>query len=163
MNWIDYAIIGIVGFSALVGLARGLIRELISLGSWIAALMIAWLMHRDLAAALSPHIAHPMLRTAVAFALLVVAVLILGAILGALLTALIHKVGLSGLDRLLGMAFGGARGVVIVAMLVYLAALTPLTNEPSWGESLLIRDVQAIAQWLLGQVPPEIKARLQQL
>ncbi|QIK38662.1 CvpA family protein [Caldichromatium japonicum] len=163
MNWIDYAILGIVCFSALVGLARGLIRELLSLGTWIAALLVAWFFHQDLAAVLSAQIAHPLLRIAVAFIVLVIAVLILGALLGALLSALIDKAGLSGLDHLLGMLFGGARGVVIVAMAIYLAALTPAPSDPTWHESRLISKAQAIAQWLLGLIPPEFQERLKQI
>ncbi len=163
LNWIDYAILGTVGFSALVGLARGLIREVLSLGSWIVALLVAWFFHRDLAAVLSTQIAHPMLRLAVAFIILVIAVLLLGALLGALLTALIDQMGLGGLDRLLGMTFGGARGVVIVAILVYLASFTPAPSDPAWNESILIRDFQAIAQWLLDLIPSEFKERLKQI
>ncbi|GAB7204612.1 hypothetical protein OS21_11010 [Dickeya oryzae] len=34
MVWVDYVIIGIVGFSALVSLIRGFVREALSLVTW---------------------------------------------------------------------------------------------------------------------------------
>lgn len=163
MNWVDYIILGTIALSALVGIARGLIREVLSLGTWIAALVIAWLFHPPLADLLTSQLAHPLMRQAAAFIGLVIVTLIAGSILGAILTALIDKVGLSALNRLLGMLFGGARGVVIIAMAVYLAALTPLPSDPVWTGSLLIADFQAIGQWLIELTPPEIAAKLKEI
>ena len=37
MVWIDYAIIGIVGFSALISLVRGFLKEAMSLVTWFVA------------------------------------------------------------------------------------------------------------------------------
>jgi len=163
MNWVDYIIIGIIALSALVGLARGLIREVLSLGTWIAALVIAWLLHQEVADMLSTQLSHPMVRKGVAFVGLVLLTLLAGAILAAILTTLIDTVGLSGLDRVLGMAFGGARGVVLVAMAVYLAALTPAPSDPVWKASTLIMDFESIGQWLLSLTPPELENRLKHI
>ena len=81
-------------------------------------------------------------------------VLILGAIFGQLLTTLIDKTGLTGTDRLLGILFGAARGAVLVAVLVYLAALTPMPEDPWWKESQLIGHFQTLADRLLDADPP---------
>ena len=159
MNWVDYIILGTIALSALVGVARGLIREVLSLGTWVAALAIAWFFHQELADLLSGQLAHPLVRKGAAFIALVLLVLIAGAILGTVLTALIDTVGLTGVDRLLGMAFGGARGVVLVAMTVYLVALTPAQGDPAWKESMLIKDFASISQWLLSLTPPELADR----
>ena len=163
MNWVDYIILGTIALSALVGVARGLIREVLSLGTWVAALAIAWFFHQELADLLSGQLAHPLVRKGAAFIALVLLVLIAGAILGTVLTALIDTVGLTGVDRLLGMAFGGARGVVLVAMAVYLAALTPAPSDPVWSASTLISDFESIGQWLLSLTPPELEDRLKQI
>ncbi|MGQ9658791.1 MAG: CvpA family protein [Thermochromatium sp.] len=163
MNWVDFIILGTIALSALIGVARGLIRELVSLGTWIAALVIAWFFHQELADLLSEQIAQPLVRKGVAFIALVLLVLLAGAILGAALTALIDTLGLTLFDRLLGMIFGGARGVVLVAMAVYLAALTPAPSEPAWGESRLIAEFEAIGQWLIGLMPPELTDRIKQI
>ncbi|EXJ14684.1 CvpA family protein [Imhoffiella purpurea] len=163
MNWVDYLIISIIVVSALVGVARGLIREVLALGVWILALLVAWLFHRDVADLLIPYLSQPALRMLVAFAVLVVVILFLGAILGAILVALVDRAGLNGVDRFLGLGFGAARGVLIVAMAVFLAALTPLPSDPVWAESSLLGDFQDMADWLLERVPEDVKARLKAL
>lgn len=163
MNWLDFAFIGIIVISALIGVARGLVREVLSLVVWVAALGLGWLYHREVADMLTANIAEPSVRLAVAFVGIVLAVLVLGAILGALVSLLIDKVHLGGVDRGLGLAFGAARGAVLVAMAVYLASLTPLPDEPWWQESKTIAQFQSVADWMLSLVPQEIQAQLKQV
>ncbi|MCG6895747.1 MAG: CvpA family protein [Thiocapsa sp.] len=163
MNWADYAILGVILLSALVGVARGLIREALSLGVWVAAILIAWLYHRQVADLLVPYVSQPTIRMAAAFIALVLLTLLVGAILGAVLAALVDKAGLSGVDRSLGLIFGAARGVVIVAMAVFLAALTPMPDDPWWKESRFIGRFQSVASWLVSFVPDEVQSRIKDL
>lgn len=163
MNWVDYAILGVILLSALVGVARGLVREALSLGVWIAAILIAWLYHRQVADLLVPYLSQPTVRMVAAFIALVLFTLLVGALLGAALSALVDRAGLSGLDRALGLVFGAARGVVIVAMVVFLAALTPMPDDPWWKESSSIGRFQSVANWLVSLVPEELRARIKEL
>lgn len=41
MVWIDYAIIAVIGFSCLVSLIRGFVREALSLVTWGCAFFVA--------------------------------------------------------------------------------------------------------------------------
>lgn len=163
MSWIDIAIIGVILLSALVGVARGLIRELLSLAVWIAALALGWLYHEQVAELLVSQISEPSVRPLAAFVGIALGVLILGAILGALLTMVVDKVGLTWIDRVLGLFFGAARGLVVAAMAVFLAALTPLPDEPWWNESRAIGELEQVADWMLSLVPPEIQARIKKV
>jgi membrane protein required for colicin V production len=163
MIWVDYVIIATVALSAVIGLARGLIREVLSLVIWVAAAGVAWIFHRPLADQLTPWLSTPTVRIGVAFVILVFVVLILGAIFGQILTTLIDRTGLTGTDRLLGVLFGAARGAVLVAVLVYLAALTPMPEDPWWKESQLIGHFQTLADRLLLLIPPEVLAKLKSL
>ena len=163
MNWVDFTIITVVVLSALVGLARGLVREALSLIVWITAVVVAWLFHRQVADLLTSQLSLPEVRIAAAFLGLVILTLLLGALLGALLTRFIEKMGLTATDRFLGLAFGGARGAVIVAMTVFLVALTPSPTETWWQESALVESFRGIAGWMLDLVPPELAARLKQI
>ncbi len=163
MIWVDFAIIGIIALSAIIGLARGFIREVLSLAIWVVAVFAAWTFHRPLAEQLTPWLSTPSVRIGVAFIILVLVVLILGAILGQILTTLIEKTGLTGTDRLLGVVFGAARGALLVAVLVYLAALTPMPDDPWWKESQLIGHFQTLADRMLALIPPEVEAKLKSL
>jgi membrane protein required for colicin V production len=163
MIWVDYVIVGIIALSALIGLARGLIREVISLVVWVAALGAAWFFYEPVAGQLEPWISTPSLRIGAAVLMLVFAVLIAGSIIGYLLATLVDKTGLSGTDRLLGLVFGAARGAVLVALVVFLASLTPLTEDPWWDQSRLLDQFKIFADWMLQQVPPDLTDRIKAL
>ena len=163
MVWVDYAIIGVIALSVLVGLTRGLQREVLSFVIWLGAVLIAWTFHKELAPQLAPWVDMPTARLGAAFLILVLGVLILGAIFGHLLSILVRKSKLTGTDRALGAAFGAVRGGILVAMLVFLGALTPLPEDDWWQDSMLIGRFQVVAQRILEQIPPQAIDRLKGL
>jgi len=160
MIWIDYVILGIVVLSALVSVLRGFMQEALSLASWILAVWIALTFSDELADLLRGYITTPTIRLAAAFILLFLITLILGAVVNYLIGQLIRKTGLTGTDRILGIIFGVARGVVIVAILVLLAGLTPLPREHWWQESLLMGNFQKVAAWARDYLPPEVRKNI---
>jgi membrane protein required for colicin V production len=91
----------------------------------------------------------------IAFGLLLIATLLVGGILNYLIGRLIDETGLSGTDRMLGMVFGVARGVLVVAILVLLARATPLPQDPWWKESALLGQFDRMADWLVDFLPAE--------
>lgn len=156
MLWIDILIIAIIALSAIISLIRGFVQEALSLATWIAAFTVAWLFFRPLALELSPWIDVPSIRLGVAFGLILIGILILGAIINHFMKVLVASTGLSGTDRMIGIFFGVARGAVMVAILVLLAGLTPFPNDPWWSESRLIPYFQEMALWLKGFLPSDI-------
>jgi membrane protein required for colicin V production len=163
MIWVDYVIIGIIVLSAVIGLARGLIREVLALAVWIAALLAAWFFYRPVAEQLTPWLETPSLRMGAAVVLIVLGVLIVGAIIGWVLSVLVDKTGLTGTDRLLGMVFGAGRGAVVVALLVFLASLTPVVEDPWWSQSDLLPKFQLLADAMLDLIPPEVTEKIRSI
>jgi membrane protein required for colicin V production len=161
--WVDFVIIGIIALSAIIGLARGLIREVLALGVWIAALLAAWFFYRPVAVQLEPWLDTPSLQMGAAVVIIVLAVLIAGAILGWILSTLVEKTGLTGTDRLLGLVFGAGRGAVVVALLVFLASLTPIIEDPWWSQSELLPKFQLLADLMLDLVPPEVTQQIKSI
>ncbi len=155
MIWVDFIILGIIGVSALISLVRGFVREAFSLAAWVLAFWVAWSFFRDLSPYLS-WFSTPSVRHATSFITLFIVTLMLGGLVNFLIGQLVDKTGLGGMDRLLGMLFGAARGGVLVAILVVLAGLTPLPNDPWWQQSQLIGYFQELAIWLRSLLPPEI-------
>jgi len=156
MNWIDYTILGVLGLSVLVGLWRGLVSEVLALVIWIAAFWVAWLLGPAVSARLHM-ITMPTLRVVAGYALCFVVVLMLGALLRFLVQRLLVSTGLSGTDRLLGMVFGLARGVLLVCVLVFLCQFTEFTREQPWRQSMLLPPFQNATIWLGQQVPPGLR------
>ncbi len=156
MIWVDYILLAIIAISALLSLWRGFVKEALSLASWIVALWVALLFFHDLADWLARWIETPSIRDAVGFGLLFVVTVLIGGLVGYLAGQLVAKTGLTATDRALGMIFGVARGVIIVAVLVLLAGLTNLPQDPWWQESLLLKHFQDMALWLRSFLPADI-------
>ena len=161
MNWTDYIILAVLGLSVLIGLWRGLISEVLALAVWAAAFWVAWTFGPSVSAYFEHSISLPSARLIVGYGLCFVAVLILGALVRLALGRLIESTGLSGTDRLLGMLFGLARGVLLVTLMVFLLGFTAFTRDPWWHESQLLPQFQGMAVWLGQHVPDSVKRYLQ--
>ncbi|GAW85801.1 membrane protein required for colicin V production [Bathymodiolus platifrons methanotrophic gill symbiont] len=156
MIWIDYAIIGLISISLIIGLFRGLVREAFALVTWGLAIWIGFTFSLPFATFFETSISIPSARIATAFVLLFLLTLIVGAIINKLLSTLISKTGLTGSDRLAGLVFGIIRGVMIIILLVMLAGLTPVPESSWWQKSELIPHFQILAVWLQTHIPDGI-------
>jgi membrane protein required for colicin V production len=134
----DFILIGVVALSALVGSLRGFFREAMSLVVWICAVWVAVRFSSLLAPQLSEFIGNPQLRLWAARVLLVIGTLIAGGILTWLLTMALHGAGLGGTDRVIGMVFGLARGVLLAGLAIVVLRLAGFSDEPWWQRSKLI-------------------------
>ncbi len=75
---------------------------------------------------LIPYVSSPRVANLIGFLLVVFAVLICGGLLGWIVSRFLRTIGLSFFDRLLGAAFGFARGVLIaIALLTAFMAFGP--------------------------------------
>lgn len=160
MAWIDIAILALIVLSAILSLFRGFIKEALALASWLVALWVAMMFYEAFAQVLAQWIAEPSLQRIIAFTVLFISVLLLGAILNYIAGKLVKKTGLAGTDRMLGVVFGVARGAVIVAILVLLAGLTPMPQDSWWQESQLIIYFQDFALWMRDFLPEEFSKNI---
>lgn len=149
MNGADLIIFVLLAISSLVGLFRGLIKEVLSLVNWVLALGVAFLFKSQVAEILPlSDSVGPVVRELVAGAALFFTTLLLGAILAHALGELVKATGLSGTDRTLGLCFGLIRGLVIVmAALIFLPALMPVEESAWWNESSLIPGFLQFESW----------------
>ena len=155
MAWIDLVIIAVIALSALISLIRGFVKESISLVTWVIAGLLALRYYPPMADLLEPFINSATLRNWVGGGILFVATLIVGAIVNFIVSQLVSKTGLSGTDKTLGVVFGGARGVLIVTMIVLLAGLTPMPEATWWQDSAMIGFFQQLAEWIKGIIPAD--------
>ena len=139
MTWADWAIVAVLGLSALISVVRGFVKEVVSLLIWVAAAVIASIFYDQLAVWMVDWISTPSLRMLTAWILLFVAVLIVGGILNYLLGKLVEATGLSGTDRLLGLLFGLARGlIVLMVIVIILPSVLPVDQDLWWQESTFV-------------------------
>lgn len=160
MTGFDYAVLAALLLSVLLGGFRGMIREVIHLGGWIAALLLAVGFAGAFSAALPQELGHPALRLAAAFAILFLGTLLVTSALALVLGELVKSAGLGLADRLLGAGFGLARGVVIVLGCVLLAGLTTLPREPFWKQALLSPPLETAALMVVPLLPEELGRKI---
>ena len=154
--WIDVVILALIALSAILSLFRGFVKEALALASWLVALWIAMVFYEDFAAWLSQWISTPTTQKVTAFSLLFICVLLLGAVINFLASKLVSKTGLTGTDKILGVIFGTARGAAIVVILVLLAGLTTMPQDPWWQNSQLIDYFEEFALWMRDYLPSDI-------
>lgn len=148
LSWIDYAIAGIILLSAVISLVRGFVREAISLITWVGAFFLALSFKNTVALLLTPYISHETLRLLVAFIIILISILIIGAMINFFFSQLVRKTGLSGTDRVLGIGFGITRGALMISILLLLMGLTTFPQTPWWQTSIIIPYFEPLIHWL---------------
>ncbi|ERB62465.1 bacteriocin production protein [Vibrio coralliilyticus OCN008] len=144
MNSLDIVILSVIGLSAVISLIRGFAKEALSLVIWFGAFFIASQYYAKLAVYFS-NVQDDMFRNGAAIAALFVSTLIVGAIVNYVIAQLVQKTGLSGTDRVLGVVFGGLRGVLIVsAALFFMDAFTSFPDSEWWRSSQLVPEFSRI-------------------
>ena len=138
MIWTDYLIIALVLCSCFYGLMRGLLREVISLCTWIAAVLLAWRCADWLAPHLGGALADPDVRPWAARTLIFAGVLLTGTAVGGVVNHFVRLSIFSALDKLLGFVFGLLRGVVAIGLLAILCHAVRLQDEAWYRKSALV-------------------------
>ena len=160
MTLFDYLVLLIVGVSIGFSLMRGLVREVLSLASWIGAFFVARFGAPVVADWLPRAIAHQGARFAVGFVLVMIASVLLFSLISLQLAKIVKLAGLTGTDRVLGALFGFARGLLVTIVLVLVAGLTPLPQERFWREALFSPSLETAAGWLRPWLPKDVRSRM---
>ncbi len=155
-HWADLVILAIIGVSSLISLWRGFLREVLSLLAWILAFWVAFSFTSWLAPQLEGYVEVRSIRFLLGFTALFVVTLLGVSLLGHIIVKLIGKTGLTGTDRMLGLLFGMLRGGLVVLLLVLVAGLTQLPQDPWWREARLLAHFQRAALGVKGYLPESI-------
>lgn len=157
LQWVDIAIIAVISLSVLTGLFRGFVKELVALCVWIMAIWFAFNYSQILDPWLQSYIHDQSIRTAVAFIIILFAILLLGGIVNALLSFILKRTGLSGTDKTLGMLFGFMRGVFIVALIMVAVKMTSLPYQQYSEQSPIYARFDPVVDLIYAHLPEFIK------
>lgn len=152
-NWFDWVIVTIVGISTLYGLFRGFVKEAITVTAWALAAWLSYMYAESLSIYLEPHIETSSMRVALMVLAMFIVVLSSSSMIRAGCQWLIDKIGLMGLDYLLGGLFGVIRGVVI-AMLIMIALLNLGFNSDNWWKkSVMVERLSSVMDQIPDHLP----------
>lgn len=161
MTGFDYVVITIVLASVLLGVWRGVVGEIIALAAWVLAFFAAKWWGAEVAQLFfTGLIADPALRIVAAWVTVFVAVLILMALVRLAVRGLLKALGLSLSDRLLGIIFGLARGLIIVFVLVAVGGMTSVPKERWWREAYFSAPLETAVLAGMPWLPPEVSKRI---
>ena len=160
-TWIDYVVIAALLLSAVFGTARGFISSLLGFIGWLAAAYFAAHYADTLATYFPPNLfgestKHGLFSFVLAFALIFVGILFGVALLGSALAKLMHTIGLSPVDRALGLLFGMLRGALLVLVLAIAVELLGVSHYQPWRNSV----TRSLVEDALGYVLPLLPKKL---
>ena len=115
-SYLDLGVIGVVLVSALLSLMRGFTREVLAIGSWLAAAAAAYYLHPYVMPYLEHYIKKPVVLEAVAAAVVFFATLIVVSLFTVRLSDAILDSKIGALDRSLGFVFGAVRGFLLAVV-----------------------------------------------
>ena len=137
MTGVDWVFIAVLGVSLLLGVWRGLVREVLSLVNWVLAFYLAQWFAQDAAKYLPMSGVSDVLRYAIGFALVFVVSAFAGGLVVWGLSKLVSSAGLGLVDRSLGAVFGLLRGMIFLLALAVVVAMTPAKSEIWWTQSVM--------------------------
>lgn len=155
MQTLDWIFLGILGISMVVGAWRGLMFEVLSVLSWMAAFVLAQWFAPDMAQLVPMAGASEVVRYGVGFVLVFVATIFAGGLVAFVVKKLVAAAGLSPADRMLGALFGVARGVMVLLAITVVVGMTPLHTAPWWQEAKATQWATVALQGMKPVMPQE--------
>jgi len=159
MTGVDWIIVGVVLLSVLLAAAQGFFFEVFSLGGAILGYLLAAWEYTRLAPKFLPYVKSAAIADLVGFLTIFFAFVLLAGMVGRLVRWTVAEAGLRWIDRLLGAAFGLARGLIVITVAVLaLAAFAP--DFKPLADSELARYFLLSARGVVRLAPAEVQQRL---
>ena len=151
MTEIDWIICALLVLSTVVGIMRGVIREVLSIVGWVAGFMLSMSFAGEIAGYIP--------RVIIAAVLILVACLFVVGLFGFILRKMLEVAALTFEDRILGAAFGFVRGIIVVAACVFFFGLSQsLSSSRMWQQSVMIGPAETVIEWSMPYMPEWIRA-----
>ncbi len=154
-NMTDIAIVSVIILSGIFAFARGLVKELLAILSWIGAALATFYGFQQASLYARKAIATTYIADITAGAVLFVVTLLILSLISHFISDRIRGGSLGFIDRALGFVFGVARGgAVIIAAYLALAWAMPPKDQPEWlSQAKTIPLIKQSADFLMTMVP----------
>ena len=149
MTAFDYVLLFLLVGFMLISMTKGLVREVISLVSWVVAFYVATHYGDVLIPWLPNAVSGEVMRMVVAFIVLFIGTRIVMAILARLVNVVLHATGLTLVDRFLGALFGLAKGTLVALALVLVCGMT----QPFWKNAMFSPMAVQVAKMTMPYLP----------
>jgi len=130
---LDGILLVIMLISGVLAMIRGFVREVLSIASWVAAAVAAYLFYGSLKPFVLQHVANDTLATAIAAGAVFLVTLIVVSYITMRISDFVLDSRIGALDRTLGFVFGAARGfLLVVVALIFFNWFVAAPRQPAW-------------------------------
>lgn len=156
MNEADFLICAVLLISTVVGVSRGVVREILAIVAWVVAIFLAIRFAPELGDKIPLESMGPLVRNAMAGVVIVVLTLFAFGLFGKLCARLLAAASISFEDRAIGSVFGFVRGVLIVCAAVFVLGMTSAVRTGQWRNSVLIVPAERIIDFTVPYLPSAV-------
>ncbi|MBP1850778.1 CvpA family protein [Rhizobium halophytocola] len=162
----DGIVIGVVLFSAVLAMVRGLSREVLSIASWVGALAAAYYLYPLILPYVKNYTSDDRIALAASAGVIFLIALIVITVITSRIADFIIDSRVGALDRTLGFLFGAARGLLLIVVAVaFWNWLIDAKHQPDWVTNAktkpfldtLVLKLEAV---LPDDIEPQMKAKI---
>jgi membrane protein required for colicin V production len=162
-SYLDLGVIGVILVSAVLSMMRGFTREVLAIGSWVAAAAAAYYFYPKVMPFLAPYIHKDIVLKAAAAAVVFFATLVVVSLLTVRVSDAILDSKIGALDRSLGFVFGAFRGflLAVVAFAIF-NWLVGDKQAPQWVQTAKTRPMLVgTTNWIVSVLPEDAASTLE--
>lgn len=163
---LDGIVITVMLVSALLAMYRGFLREVLSIASWVAAAVTAYLFYKQLLPTVKTYVPNDNVALGVTVAVLFIVTLLVVSWITMKISDYVLDSAFGALDRTVGFLFGAARGLLLVVVAMqFFNWLVPAQQQPRWVSAAKSKPiVDYLGERLMAALPEDAeKVILQKL
>lgn len=159
MNLLDWVFIIIIAISAVYGLFKGLIKEVVSILALVIGLVGSSRLYGMLSPVLKDFGLTDQISNVLSFLVLFLAIFVAIVLIGKLIHRFVHAILLGWVNRLGGAGFGFLRGVVVSSIIVIVLTITLSEKAQILAQSRITPHIMSISKVLVSLVPEDLQRR----
>lgn len=157
---LDVILIVVVLISAVLAMARGFVREVLSVASWVAAVAAAYYFYPTLLPTVRPYFDSTTVATIISAAVIFFIALIVMSFITMKIADFVIDSRVGAIDRALGFIFGALRGLLLVVIAVLFFDWL-VQVPPGWVANAQSRPMlETLGERLMAALPDDIEAAL---
>lgn len=154
---LDGLLLGLTLVSALLAMVRGFSREVLSIASWGAAAVAAFLFYKQLTPFVQQYVDSELIAQLVAAGIIFMVALIVVTLITMRIADMIVDSRIGPLDRTLGFVFGSARGIIVAAVAVWFLDFFIGDREIAWIDGAKSKPfLDSVASSLVNMLPENL-------
>lgn len=152
---LDGIVVVVVLVSALLAMYRGFLREVLSIGAWAAAAIVAVLFYKQMLPTVKVYVPNDMVATITTIGGLFLVTLLFASWVTMKISDFVLDSAFGALDRTFGFIFGAARGLLLLVVAIqFFNGFVPAQQQPHWVAAAKSKPIlDALGVKLLAALP----------